>query len=319
MNSPRRYRLATMLALAIGMSGMSGMPAFVLAESPASIQIGTAESVRTLRVDGEVVFDTAGKVVEHRILTPGLPDAIRAMGEKTLADLQFVPVKLDGRPVNARTFARMTYVARQQDAAQGDGYSVSMEYIRFYDGRLNREGGPSPVAERDARAKHPGAYERGRAIHYPGALERVGISGAVLLHVLLRPDGTVERVQPYQSALFDVKGKPALMERARAMFENEAKRAVASWRFAPPKRPEDAVDDSWRIGAIPVLFAMEDRRGLDGAGKWRIESRGARHVPSWGVSLDRGTLVGVSDLDGSEGLLPVRDQTFRLKSPPAKQ
>ena len=316
MNRPHVGRLAAMLVLA---TGMAGTPALLLAESPASIQVGTAESVRTLRIDGEVIFDTAGKVVEHRILTPGLPDAIRAMGEKTLAGLQFEPVKLDGQPVNARTFARMTYVARQQDAAQGDGYSVSMEHIRFYDGRLNREGGPAPVAERDARAKHPGAYERGRPIHYPGALERAGISGAVLLHVLLRPDGTVERVQPYQSAVFDVGGKPALLERARAMFENEAKRAVAGWRFAPPERPEDAVDDSWRIGAIPVLFAMEDRRSLDGAGKWRIESRGARHVPSWGVSLDRGTLVGVSDLDGSEGLLPVRDQTFRLKSPPAKQ
>ena len=129
----------------------------------------------------------------------------------------------------------------------------------------------------------------------------------------------MERALSHQSALFDVEGKPALLERARAMFEHEATRAVSSWRFAPPKRPADAVDESWRMGMIPVFFVMQGSQALDGTGKWRIESRGPRQVPPWGLTLDRGTLVGISDLDGSEGLLPIRDSTFKLKSPPAAQ
>ena len=308
------------LVLALGLASGLGTPSLLQAgEPPASIRIGNAESVRTLRVDGEVVFDTAGKVVEYRILTPGLPDAIRTMGEKTLSGLQFEPVRVNGQPANARTFARMTYVARQQDATQGDGYNVSMEHIRFYDGRVNGIGSPVAQGDKEARARHPGAYAHGLAIRYPEALQRAGISGAVLLYVLLRPDGSVERALSHQSAVFDVQGKPALLERARTLFENEATKAVTRWRFAPPKRPVDAGDDGWRVGAVPVFFVMDGRGELDGTGKWRLESRGPRQIPPWGMALERGPLVGISDLDGSEGLLPIRDETFRLTSPPVKQ
>ena len=66
---------------------------------------------------------------------------------------------------------------------------------------------------------------------YPTGLMRAGVSGAVLLHLRLNPDGTVADVVASQSSLFDIKGSSSILDKARGLLEKESIRAARSWTW----------------------------------------------------------------------------------------
>ena len=55
-----------------------------------AVEVAASESVLTMRVDGEVVFDTQGKVIEHKVITPDLEEGVRRFASEQLAAMRFV-------------------------------------------------------------------------------------------------------------------------------------------------------------------------------------------------------------------------------------
>lgn len=307
MNLPMRWLVGLSLAL------VCVHPLAAVAAPAVEREAGhtaAPESVRTLRLDAEVHFDTAGKVTRYAVLTPSTPSALQATAEKVLSALEFVPVQVDGRPVPARTFARLTFVARPQ----GDDYAVSMENIRFHQGRLDSYGDPVRSKQEEAEAQRM-IDQAGRPIEYPRGLERAGISGAVMLQLLLRPDGSVEDVVAVQSALFNVNGRERPLDQARTLFETQAVRTVKAWKFTLP--PEARVGADGRPDnqvLLPIFFTMRHHHGLNDPGQWRLESRSARRTPPWDAEAGSQRRIGISDVTGSEGALSLAQGPIRLKA-----
>ncbi|RMH88113.1 TonB family protein [Lysobacter pythonis] len=307
-----RYTLLSLTLAAAALAAQAAQPALAQSRTASAwaLDITTTESVMTMRVDGVIEFDTLGKVTSHQLKIAGLPEAIAKMANEAMAEVEFEPVIRDGKPVNARTFARMTFVARQQ---RGGGYEVRLERMRFFDGRYDGMGAPKGGEARVARPMRPIAKQR-RQIQYPAGLMRAGVSGAVMTELKLRPDGTVEDVFITQSALFNVRGRDRVLDKAREVLEKEVMAAVRTWRFelAPPE-PGQPFDG---VGQLPVFFVMSGAR-IDQEGRWRHESRSPRRLAPWALEGDADRIAGISDVgDSEDGRLAMGGGDIRAKSLP---
>ncbi len=266
------------------------------------VEVDGSEQVMTMRIDGELVFDTEGKVIEHRITTPGIEPALLKLAEDELARMRFEPVRIDGKPVNARTFARMTLAARTLDDGK---FEVGIDNVLFFKGKLDESGAPKLDPE-DGSLKREGkgwtVAERPRNVSYPVGLMRAKIGGAVSVRLLLREDGTVENAFATQSALFNVRGRDKLLDRGRELLEQAAINAIRTWRFDPPGKRGDPGDPEWRSGNLSVFFYIDSIPGQR-AGQWRMEQRSPRRMAAWELARKQPRLVGVSDMEGDEGLV----------------
>lgn len=295
--SPRLLLAACMLALPV--QAQVAAPASNAGEV---VEVGAAEQVMTMRIDGELRFDTEGKVIEHRVITPGITPALRKLAEDEMARMRFEPVRIDGKPMNARTFARMTFAARDLDKGN---YEVGVDNVLFFKGKFDSSGAPKYDAEDWRKTREGDGWtisRRGRQPAYPQGLMRANIGGAVSLRLLLREDGTVENAFATQSALFNVRGRDKVLDRGRELLEQSAITAVRTWRFSPPAKRGDANDPEWRSGDISVFFYM-DSTPSQRAGQWRVEQRGPRRMAAWEASRQQTRLVGVSDMEGDEGMM----------------
>lgn len=284
--------------LAAPLQAQTGKPA-----APDLVEVGASELVMTMRIDGELVFDTEGKVIEHRITTPNIQPALARFADDELARMRFEPVLIDGKPVNARTFARMTLAARTLDDGK---YEVGIDNVLFFKGKFDASGAPRLDTEDDRSDRLLGAgwtiAKRPRDISYPIGLMHANIGGAVTVRVLLREDGTVENAFATQSALFNVRGKDKVLDRGRELLEQATLSAIRTWRFNPPAKRGAPDDPEWRSGNIPVFFYM-DSTPSQRAGRWRSEQRGPRRMAAWEAARQQKRLVGVSDMEGDEGMV----------------
>ena len=124
--------------LMLALSAMSvGQDAMAQVAKPVTngVELTKSESVLSMRVDGEMVVSPDGRVTEHRITTE-LPAEVLSLIDKNMAAWRFEPVKDQlGNPTHAKTYMRLTVVARKQ----GDGnYSALVENARFHDGEGRR-------------------------------------------------------------------------------------------------------------------------------------------------------------------------------------
>lgn len=273
---PKGMWAAVALLAAMGWAGP------VMAQSGSAgtndaVEVTDAESVLTMRVDGEVVFDTQGRVIEHKVLTPKLTDDLRQFADKQLATMRFEPVKIDARPVNARTFARMTLVARPQD---NGGYAIEMESVRFFKGQFSADGAPKADPADVEKAKLERSTwtvaSQTRKPGYPRGLMRAGVSGAVVLRLLLREDGTVENAFVTQSALFNVRGRDKLLGQARGLFEKEALRTAGSG-YSPRQRrkgPRTTWNGAAAISRFSLPWKTTAQKRLEIGGRKRADRDG---------------------------------------------
>ena len=265
-----------------------------------AVEVAAPESVMTMRVDGEVVFDTQGKVIEYKVITPDLEAGVHRFASEQLGAMRFEPVSIDGKLVNARTFARMTLLARP---LENGNFEVGMESVHFFKGKFDASGAPKmDPSEDDNRIGEWTVASRGRNPGYPIGLMKAGISGAVAVRLLLREDGTVEDAFITQSALFNVRGRDATLDKARALFERESIKALKQWRFKPPAGKPDPGNLEWRSGDIAVFFTMIDYN-QNTSGQWRREARGPKRVASWEAQRDPRLLVGISAMNGDDGMM----------------
>ncbi|MGY0505697.1 hypothetical protein [Luteimonas sp. e5] len=262
--------------------------------SKSSIEVAASEAVMSMRVDGELLIGPEGEVREHRISTEVHP-TIRKLIEDNIAGWRFHPVKdADGKPVLARTLMRITVLARP---GADDSYALQIENVRFHDGEQ---------PDYKARARSRGIERMtGPRVEYPQLMLVNGVQGSALVHLQFKPNGTVRDAVVVQSAMFNVKGDPELLQRAVAQMERETLRGARRMRvqFAPDF---EHADDASRSGYIVFVFTtLDDDKDIDEqrkAGVWRHEQRGPLRAP---VMLENGAAIriGISDVDGSEGLI----------------
>ncbi len=296
----------------------AGMLALVLASAGAqagdrlAVQ-AAGESVMTMRVDGDLLIDTEGRVKEYSLRTELEPN-LRQLLDKAIPAWRLAPVTQGGKPVNAKTPMRIILAAKEVPA----GYEVRIDNVVF-----------SPITKEDykaAKAARQAARGRGEAIAvageqprqpvfidskslqppgYPKGLMMAEVEGIVLLSLRLNPDGSVAEVTASQSSLLNVKGRSDVLDKARALLEKESMRAAKWWTFTvDAAHPELLGADDLTV-RVPVQFRMGWAGDKDGklAGSWRYEFRGPNLPVPWLLGKDGEQVVGVSDLAGGEQVL----------------
>lgn len=258
----------------------------------AAIEVGKPESVMSMRVDGELLISPEGEVREHRITTE-VPSGIKAMIDKSVAGWRFKPITDEaGKPVLAKTYVRITLIARE---GAGDDYTVTLENVRFHDGK-------KPDHRGSAREKGIDVVTTARP-SYPALMQANNVNGSVLVQLLFDAEGKVQDAIVVQSAMFNVRGHSAVLAKAVAEMERESLRGVRRMRvkFGPQI---DLADEESRSGYLAINYWMRgksnDEDEFRKPGKWRQEQRGPLRAAVW---LGNAARVGISDVDGTENLM----------------
>ncbi|MFT4179319.1 MAG: hypothetical protein QM612_07630 [Thermomonas sp.] len=290
-------------------------------DKPAVGAVG--ESLMTLRVDGELTIGTEGQVLEYKLRTQP-NQLIRDMLAKDIPTWQLVPVLQGGRPVKARTPMRITLAATEV----AGGYEVRIDNVVF-----------APLTRQDydeAQAAERAAFENGETIttadepasapafitsrkmqppSYPTGLLYAGVEGIVLLILRLNPDGTVAEAFAAQSSLLNIKGRPTILDKARALLEKESLRAAQKWTFDIETHNPSALSNKDMTLRIPVDYRLSDSGKKDTApeiaGTWRHEFRGPNLTAPWLRDEKNQQVVSVSDLAENEQISGT--SPFRLR------
>lgn len=297
---------AASLALCLSM-GAPNVWAQAGTKTENALQLADSESLLSMRVDGELVITPDGQVGEYKITTKDMPGEITSLIAKSIAGWRFEPIKDEqGSLIAAKTHMRVTLVAREKEKGS---YAVEMENVRFHNGvRIN-----------EARAVRQEAKEAGVEVsirprpNYPDVMLSNGISGAALVNILFSEDGKVVDAVVVQSAMFNVRGQSGLIEKAFKEMEREALRSVKRMRvkFGRGVDPKDPEVSSGMIAIrFSVIGSADQSDSMRKAGVWRLEQRGPLRTPSWEIEK-AGVRVGISDLDGSEGL--ISNQASKIK------
>ncbi len=282
------------IAIALGLLALliaPSLPALAGETGPA------ADSVMTMRVDGDITIDPQGQVTQYNVTTPVTP-TIRNALDAAVRGWKFHTVEVDGQPANARSIMRVTLAARQASS----GYAISVDNVTF---RGVPEDEPLKAGEVRANVDAPAPlgvriFAKSRQpVKYPRAAERAGISGSVLLSFRVGRDGSAAQVFAMQSTLYNVRASAGVMHELRKSFENNAVAAVKHWHFDVRLNGEEPTSTSLtRTMRVDYLSAGLTAEGAPG--QWRVESRSAwRQVP-WLVDQPAAQKIKVSDLDPGE-------------------
>ena len=269
------------------------------------------ESVLTMRVDGELTIGTEGQVLTYNIRSK-LDQSVQAMLAKAIPQWRLRPVRQGDKPVLAKTPMRITLAATPIPA----GYEVRIDNVVFTP--------LTPADYEEAKAFERAAYARGERITsgdetphqmvvinseklqppgYPSGLLMAGVEGIVLMTLRLNQDGTVAEAFASQSSLLNIKGKPGLLDKARALLEKQSLLAAKGWRFkieAEQPASLTAADLSVRVPVEFKLSAPRKEAGASFAGSWRNEFRGPNLPIPWLLGKPGEQVVGVSDLNNGE-------------------
>ena len=271
--------------------------------APAEDLPDMAAAVYATRVDGTIEIGADGGVQRYEPVTAlkePLAGRVRAMAEA----LRFEPVRVDGKPVIARTRMRMHLVAEPM----GDGnLKVSIDHLGF------------PDADGDTRI--PAGTPENPYIHgiatrvpmsYPRGALRMGLSGRVMVAVRLAPDGSVIDAVPRQSALYLAEGADRQLARGLAILERAATQAVARWRF-DVRVPEGAHPKPEELtGAINVEYLLDNLKPRPGI--WLYEARSRTRSLPWLDPMLAERLPDMADV-GNGGHFGIATPRIRLLAP----
>jgi TonB family C-terminal domain len=260
-----------------------------------------SNNIMTMRVDGEITVGQNGGVLDYRITTPIKPEMQKLL-DKAVRNWTFHPVIVDGKPVIAKNNMRITLAAREA----GRGYAVSVDNVTFRGMSPESPGGQGkPSAEQGgsvvitARSMKPGGY--------PSGMARAGVEGAVLLYVRVSPNGNTEDVIAVQSSLYNVRGRPDVLDKARKLLEENAIAAAKRWEFNVTVTKPDPTPADMTV-TVPYGYVMGHNANREDAGQWRVELRSERAVVPWLLDTRTDTRtaqdIGVSDLD-SDDVMPL--------------
>ncbi len=279
------------LALCLLLSPFGGSASDAIqSRSTEGMAIGAGEALITMRVDGQIAIDEQGKVLDYRIDTEIQPE-LRALIDKAVPNWLFWPVIVDGKPIAARTGMRITLAGTAVDK----GYRIAVDNVTF-----SSKDAPGQSAHARIPAS-PGVEmsvkSRKSRIHFPG----YRVSGLVVVHVRISPQGKIEEIGASQSSLFHLTGGSKLLAKARKAMEDSAIKGIRGWTFnvethGRTPKPEEL------SGAISVEFVWnaDSADQLHETGVWRHELRGPYQAPAWLRDTRLAQRVGSSDMGGSD-------------------
>lgn len=272
--------------------------------------VAQGESVLTLRVDGELTIGPEGRVADYRITTK-LDPQVEALVKRAVPTWRFKPILVDDKPAIATSPMRITLAAE----AIEQGYQVTVDNVVFrpntraqYEAELASEKAHRRISVA-GEASEPQVWITSKRLSppgYPVGLMKSGVEGIVLLNLRLNPDGTVAEVFAAQSSLLNIKGREALLDRARAVLERSASDVAKRWTFEIETEQPAGLSAEDLTVRVPVAYTLGTTgKPTDGlAGKWRHEFRGPNLAAPW-LPVDEATKIGVSDLDSNEMLAGV--------------
>jgi len=259
-------RIALALALFFGAAGLAS------AENASTPTID-------LSVDGDIQIGPDGHVTECWLRT-GMSPTVAKLVDRTVRSWHFEPVKVDGRPVNAKTTMSLRLSATP---APNDSYSMRIESVHF--GVLKR-----------SNLKPP---------QYPGEAARIGLGARVVLWLVINENGKVIEALPGQTSLTMRAKDEREAEMWRKRFENASIAAAKSWRYDASEFV-DGKGVAKRHAIAPIDFNM---RGSEG--KWTTYVPGPVHPAPWRTKVDgqneERQFAQISDGDTASA-----DSSFRL-------
>lgn len=256
-----------------------------------------AENVYTMRVRGELAFDTLGKVVEHRYVTK-IDPAVVAGIDRAIAKWRFQPHVKDGVAVAVRTPFEVTLAGRLISAEK---FEINVESARFGAAAL-------PCDDKTFCKRNAEMENAPRLPNYPKGLLISGVSGMVLVYLKIDPTGRVIDASVGQSALFNVKGQMDVLSKARKNLERECLIYSKKVKWTAGTGDPVGGSDPNRMAAQPFVFKMAGT-DVNNLGVWRLEARGPKQIAVW-MQKDKANAPGVSDVDG-KGLYAL-DSEYRL-------
>jgi TonB family protein len=263
---------------------MAAMPAF--ARAPAAPP-APLETVMSLQVSGEVDIDASGNVVAFRFEAPP-PDSVRPAIERTIRGWHFVP-RIDGAVVQAQTLSMLMSLSARET---GGKYLSKVENVAL----SAKATKPSRTAENEAVTLRADVL---RPPMYPQGLFELGISGKVLVGLLIDAKGRVASATVVQSALMDAQDQSEGARRALKYFEEASLDAAHRWRFEVTRGAGVPTPGDMTV-LVPVNYAMGRK---EPTGRWRSIVRTTRTPPPWLPAADDRTRIGVADV-GEQGTVP---------------
>jgi hypothetical protein len=262
----KQYLMLVLLSLAGVLQAAERPQAEFEMTAPGDLEIGPDGAVRSWKMDS------------HK-----LGDSVESLLQNNIAQWHFEPVRVDGRPVIART--RMSVELKA--LPQAEGYLLKVSNVTF-----------------------GSAKSRGKLVppSYPTDAIRAGLGARVLLSVKLDAQGNVAAAHPYQTSL-NKHGRERQAERWRKRFEQVSLAAVKKWKFEPAEALEGNPVGSTVM--VPITFVLTSRP------KGSIDNRWLGFVPGpvtpapW-IDADS---VAQLDLDGlDDGESASLDSRFKLTS-----
>src|SRR5699024_5101297 len=210
------------------------LPATAWADPPAQASMvvhGTIE----IAPDGSVT----GYQLEH---ASRIPPGVSAQMAKVVPHWRFEPVRVDGRPVAARSGMWVRLVAKPVDEHH---VAISIDSTWFMsDHAVNT----TDVLQRDHMRPPP----------YPPAAVRSRVQGTAYVVVRITPRGKVDKIATRQVDL-RTRGTRRQLRQWRKMFADASERAIRHWTFTPPTTGPRAGQDHW-VAVIPVRYQLNPSR-----------------------------------------------------------
>lgn len=273
------------LLLGIGCLLLTGMA--LAADRPAREQ---AEA--SMLVDGMLGVTPEGTVLAYSLdRQEKLPPEVVQIIAKTVPRWTFDPVRVDGKPVAAKSRMHLRVVASPNGEG---GYQIAVRSAYF--------------GERSTSIK----LRRQRAIpRYPAAAIHHRIEGAVYLWLRLDRKGRVAGAAVQQVNLGAV-GRPGVLKEYREVFAQSALKAAPTWSYtaAAPTDPE------YRLVRVPVVYSMTTARGgtpPNDYGQWKAYVPGPTKPIPWSNHDDDKLLTQGGDALPGEGIYG--PSTLSLRTP----
>ena len=197
-----------------------------------------------------------------------LPEGVVKIIDRNVSKWRFVPIRIDGKPVKAKTRMNLLLVAKKLDESN---FAVSIRSASF--GSEDTGSGAGQAATSDTISAVKMAPPR-----YPDAAVQTGVQGTVYLALRIGRQGNVEDAIVEQVNL-RVIGTETQMTRSRELLARATLEKARSWTFNAPKTGKEARLDFWSV-RVPVDYTF-DREPSSHYGQWVAYVPGPRADIPW--------------------------------------
>ena len=216
----------------------------------------------SMLVTGTIDIGTDGTVVAHRLdQSEKIHVSIRDLIAKALGGYRFVPIKIDGKVVEARAKLGMRVIAKQ---IENGNYQLRIGSASFGAKEDREEESVIPI-----KMTPP---------DFPPVASLTRVKGTVYLLLKVGQDGKVQDIAAEQVNL-KVVGTERQMEKARKVLANASVAAAGKWTFKVPTRGPQAGEPYWSV-RVPVDYAFEGDQEAK-YGQWEAYVPGPRQTPVW--------------------------------------